>query len=100
MPRLNAHGGAKGFKAAQVQVNGPVSDDATAWQRDRCLLLAAEQRAEDAHRGAHLAHDIVRRFGEDLFRFDRDRAAGPLHFAAELIEDREHIMDVAKVRNP
>ena len=63
---LHAHGGAKRFKAAQVQIDRPIANDASARQRDRRLLFPSEQRAEDADRGAHLPHDIIGGFVRTL----------------------------------
>ena len=88
------------FETAQVQVDRTVPDDAAAGQRNRGLFFPAQQRAQDANRCAHFSDDVVGRLGEDLFRFHGHRAAGPLYFATELTKDSEHIMDIAKIRDP
>jgi hypothetical protein len=82
-----------------VEIDRPVADDASAWERDGGLVLAAKQRAEDANGGAHFADDVVGGLGGDFFRAYLDGAAGAFDFASELAQDGEHVVDVAQVGN-
>ncbi len=96
---LHSHSGAECFEAFEVQIDRAVADDAAAGQGNRGFLFTAKQRTEDADRGAHLADDVVRGLGSDVFGLHGDRAAGALDLAAEFAEDREHVVNVAQVGN-
>ena len=82
-----------------MKVDRAVSDHAAARQGDLGGFLTAEQRAEDADRGAHLADDLIGCLGDDLLGTDLHDAAGAFHFGPETAKDGEHVMDVAQVGN-
>ena len=94
---LHADGGAEGLESAQVQVDRAVADHASSGERDAGFVLASEQRTQHADGGAHFADEFVRGLGADIFGFDDNSAAGSFHFAAEMAENGEHVMDVAQI---
>jgi hypothetical protein len=53
-------GGAELLQRLQVQVHWPRADGAAARQADLRFAVPGQQRAEDEHRGAHPAHDVIR----------------------------------------
>ena len=61
-------------QALEVQVDRPCADRAAAGQRDARLARARQQRPEHQDRGAHLAHDVVRRLGAGDGAAERERA--------------------------
>ena len=95
----HAHCGAEGLESPEVEIDRPVADDAAPRHGDRGLPLAAQERTQDANRGAHLADNLVRSGGGDFFRLHGDRAAGPLHGGAQVVEDLEHVMHVREIGN-
>ena len=98
--RLDAYRCPQRLESLEVKIDRAVADDASAGQGDGRFFFPAEQRAQNTNRGAHFPHDIVGGFGGDLFRLDGDDPARPLDLASQLAEDREHVVDVAQVRNP
>src|SRR3546814_1487620 len=58
---LQADFGAKLLEAVQVEVDRARADGAAARQRHLGLADARHQRPQHQHRGAHLAHQVVRR---------------------------------------
>ena len=74
---------AKSFQHLQVQIDRTVANGATAGQRHRSLARAGQQRAQHQNRGAHLAHQFIRRGGAGQARGgQRDNAAEILRTAA------------------
>ena len=55
------------------------------------------QRPHHANRGAHFAHEVVRRFVSHFFRADADRPARPLDLRPERGEDLGHVVGVTEV---
>src|SRR5262245_50279672 len=80
-----------------MQINWPVTDDATAGQSDGGFLATAQRRSKHADRGAHFAHDVVRRNRVDLFCRDADGPAGAFHLRAEISYNLQHVMRVAQI---
>jgi len=94
---LDAIAGAQRLKTFQVQIDGPVANDASPGEGDGGFLFAAKEGAEDAHGSAHLADDFIRGVGGDFLGLDGDGAAGPFDLRAEVIEDLQQVMHVAQV---
>ena len=83
-----------------MQVHGARPDGATAGKRHPRPPGARQQRPQRQHRGAHLAHQVVRRRVPAQFRGAERQ--GPLPAGArldpELAEKRHHGRDVADLR--
>src|SRR5882757_7705750 len=80
-----------------MQIDWPVSDDATTGQSDGCFLATAQRWPKHANGSAHLAYDVVLRDGVDLFGRDADRSAGAFHLRPQMGQNLQHVMRVAQV---
>jgi hypothetical protein len=93
--------GAQLLEPHQVQVHRARADGASPGQRDLGPAHARQQRSQNQHRGAHLAHDLV-------VRAHRAHPLGPQrqhppalqrrHLAAEAFQQRRHGADVRQAR--
>jgi hypothetical protein len=84
-----------------VEVDRAQAEVAAARHRDRAAAAPRDQRPEDREAGTHLLDDAVRRLERGVvLDLDPQVPAGPLHLAAELLEELDHGPDVAEVRDP
>jgi hypothetical protein len=89
-----------------VKIDRAIADRAAAGQRHRRLAAACHQRSEHQDRGAHLAHDVVRRLARgELAGTDRHHAAEILRPAtldagrgAKLVEQVPETVDIGEAR--
>ena len=95
VPFLNA--GPQGAKSRQVQVNGPGTKLAAAGVGQLGLSHAAQNGAEEDHRGAHLPHQAVGHVpaGQNT-GVHRDRIPLPLYPAAKVTEDGKGIVHIGE----
>ena len=99
---LQRDAGAHLLQALQVQIDRARADGAAAGQRDARLADARQQRTEHQERGAHLAHDVVRRLGVGDGAAERQRAAviaDRLDRDAVLRQQQRHGGDVVEPRH-
>ena len=90
----------------QMQVDRPVADRTAARQRYRRLAAAADQRPQHEDRRAHLADDVIGRFGRgQLAGADRHHPAeilGPRTFdlsrGAQLVKQMAEAIDIGQSR--
>lgn len=94
---FDAARGIDGAESFEVEIDGTVADDATAWQGNGGFAFSAEEGSEDAHGGAHFSDDVVWGSGFDGFGVDGDGAAGAFHVGSEVGQDLEHVVDIAEV---
>ena len=97
---IQVEGGAQLLQPLQMQVDRAGADRAAAGQRHPRLPHPRQQRAQNQHRGAHLAHDVVRRLGIGDGAADRQRppvVADWVHRDAVLGQQRGHRVDVGEL---
>jgi hypothetical protein len=97
---MDPNGGPQRFEAAKMQVDRPVSNDTASRQRDGGFFFPTEQRPKDTNRRAHLSDNIIRRNGIDFLGFDRDHPARSFDFCSQMVQDLQHVMHIAEIRNP
>ena len=86
-------------QSLQMKVHRPVSNDASAGQRDTCFAQAAQQGSHHANGGAHFAHEVIRGIAADILGLDENRAAVPFHLGAQILEDLQHVIRIAQIRH-
>ena len=95
---LDRDDAAEGLEAFQVEVDGAGADDAAARDGHLRLAEAANERAQQADRRAHLADEVVGRAVGDLFSADRPDAGLRVSDDRALVaEDLGHVADIAEV---
>jgi len=85
------------LEALEVKVDGARADDATAGERNARPFQPPQQRAHDANRAAHFAHQIVIAVAFDLARLDAHGAVLERDRGAEPVENLRHEPHVAEV---
>src|SRR5262249_34423768 len=96
---LHAHRRAERFETLEMQINWPVTDDATAGQSHGRLLATAKRGSEHAHRSPHFAHDVVRRDRMNLFGRDAHGPAAAFDLCAEIIKNLQNLRGIAQIRH-
>ncbi len=84
-------------QSPQMNIDGPVADGTAARLGNRGLPATRDHWSEDADGGAHFSHQIVRDFGNHLFRAGRHGAVVERHLRPEPAHDFEHEPDVGQV---
>ena len=80
-----------------MKIDGAVPNDATAGHRDAGSSQSGNEWAHHANGGAHLTHDLIRRFGNNLGCGDFDSAAVTLNLATQGAEDLKHVVGVGNI---
>ncbi len=80
-----------------MKVDGAVSDDAAAGERDDGAAFAGEKGAHDADGSAHAPDEFVGGFVRNIRAGDADGAGGAFDISTECAEDLDHVIRVRDI---